>query len=134
MGMRLAGVTQGPRGRGNKKDSVTRCGMLARPRQGEREREREPLGTGEVAWRVICTHSPGLAPPWVLTGRLVPPPQEAPLTQDRPVLYDIKVLPGSMTPGYESWWRVGVAEASNQPRVQAAYDDLMVHVKETRKY
>lgn len=83
--MRLAGVTQGPRGRGNKKDSVTRCGMLARPRQGEREREREPLGTGEVAWRVICTHSPGLAPPWVLTGRLVPPPQEAPLSQDRPV-------------------------------------------------
>ncbi len=50
------------------------------------------------------------------------------------MLYDIKVLPGSMTPGYESWWRVGVAEASNQPRVQAAYGDLMEHVKETRKF
>ena len=41
MGTRFAGVTQGPRGRGDKKDSVTRCGMLARPPHGERERKRE---------------------------------------------------------------------------------------------
>lgn len=56
------------------------------------------------------------------------------LTQPLPVLYDIKVLPKSMTDGYESWWRVGVAEVSEQPRVQAAYNDLMAHVKETRDY
>ena len=56
------------------------------------------------------------------------------LTQDRPVLYDIKVVPGSMTPGYDSWWRVGVAEVSTQPRVQQAYADLMDHVKDTRKF
>ncbi|MEG1890078.1 MAG: 3D-(3,5/4)-trihydroxycyclohexane-1,2-dione acylhydrolase (decyclizing) [Clostridia bacterium] len=56
------------------------------------------------------------------------------LTQPKPVLYDIKVLPGSMTPGYESWWRVGVAETSVQPRVQAAYEDLCAHVKDTRDY
>jgi len=56
------------------------------------------------------------------------------LTQDRPVLYDIKVLPGSMTPGYESWWRVGVAEISVQPRVRKAYESLMEHVKDTRKF
>ena len=56
------------------------------------------------------------------------------LTQPKPVLYDIKVLPGSMTPGYESWWRVGVAEVSTQERVQAAYADLMAHVKETREF
>ena len=56
------------------------------------------------------------------------------LTQDLPVLYDIKVLPGSMTPGFESWWRVGVAEVSTQPRVQAAYADLMAHVKNTREF
>lgn len=56
------------------------------------------------------------------------------LTQPRPVLYDIKVLHGSMTPGFESWWRVGVAEVSTQPRVQAAYDDLMRHVGETREF
>ncbi len=56
------------------------------------------------------------------------------LKQDRPVLYDIKVLPGSKTPGFESWWRVGVAEVSTQPRVQAAYDDQIKHIKDTRKY
>ena len=56
------------------------------------------------------------------------------LTQPLPVLYDIKVDPHSMTPGYESWWRVGVAEVSTQPRVQAAYEDLTAHISETRKY
>ena len=56
------------------------------------------------------------------------------LTQPLPVLYDIKVVPGSMTPGFESWWRVGVAEVSTQPRVQAAYEDLQSHVKNTRDY
>lgn len=54
--------------------------------------------------------------------------------QPVPVLYDIKVLHGSMTPGFESWWRVGVAEVSEQARVQEAYEDLMRHVKETRDY
>ena len=56
------------------------------------------------------------------------------LTQERPVLYDIKVVPGSMTPGYESWWRVGVAEDSPQPRVREAYRSLVDHVKDTRKF
>ena len=51
-----------------------------------------------------------------------------------PVLYDIKVVPGTMTPGFENWWRVGVAEVSTQPRVQAAYKDLMAHVKNTREF
>ena len=54
--------------------------------------------------------------------------------QPLPALYDIKVLHGSMTPGFESWWRVGVAEVSEQERVQAAYRDLMEHVKDTREY
>ena len=54
--------------------------------------------------------------------------------QDRPVLYDIKVLPGSMTPGYESWWRVGVAEVSTQEKVQKAYADMQAHIRDTRKY
>ena len=56
------------------------------------------------------------------------------LKQDKPVLYDIKVLPGSMTPGFSSWWRVGVAEVSTQPRVQAAYDDQQAHIRHTRKF
>jgi 3D-(3,5/4)-trihydroxycyclohexane-1,2-dione acylhydrolase (decyclizing) len=52
--------------------------------------------------------------------------------QEKPVLYDIKVLPGSMTPGFESWWRVGVAEVSTQSRVQAAYAAMQEQVKKTR--
>ena len=56
------------------------------------------------------------------------------LKQDRPVLYDIKVVPGSMTPGYDNWWRVGVAEVSENPRVAAAYESLTEHVKDTRKF
>ena len=39
-----------------------------------------------------------------------------------------------MTDGFESWWRVGVAEVSEQERVQKAYKSLVEHVKETRDY
>lgn len=56
------------------------------------------------------------------------------LRQDRPVLYDIKVLPGTMTPGFDSWWRVGVAEVSTQERVQKAYADMSAHIENTRKF
>ena len=56
------------------------------------------------------------------------------LKQDKPVLYDIKVLPGTMTPGFDSWWRVGVAEVSTQERVQKAYTDMQAHIDETRKF
>ncbi len=52
--------------------------------------------------------------------------------QSKPVLYDIKVLPRTMTPGFEGWWRVGVAEVSTQARVQAAYQDMREHVKDVR--
>ena len=53
--------------------------------------------------------------------------------QSKPVLYDIKVLPRTMTPGFEGWWRVGVAEVSTQERVQAAYLDMREHVKDVRE-
>ena len=56
------------------------------------------------------------------------------LKQDKPVLYDIKVLPGTMTPGFDSWWRVGVAEVSAQERVRKAYSDMQAHIDETRKF
>ena len=54
------------------------------------------------------------------------------VNQPLPVLYDIKVLPGSMTDGYESWWRVGVAEVSEQPRVRAAYEAMRARIAKTR--
>ena len=51
-----------------------------------------------------------------------------------PVLFDIRVLPKSMTEGYSSWWRVGDTEVSENPRNLAAYQDHLAHVKDARKY
>ena len=51
-----------------------------------------------------------------------------------PVLFDIRVLPKSMTEGYSSWWRVGDTEVSENPRNLAAYADHLAHVKDARKY
>ncbi len=42
------------------------------------------------------------------------------LLSDKLNLLDIKVLPGTMTDGYEAWWRVGTAEVSNHPAVVEA--------------
>ena len=50
------------------------------------------------------------------------------------MLFDIKVVPGSMSDGFESWWRVGVAEVSNEPRVNEAYADLVENIAKTRDY
>lgn len=49
-------------------------------------------------------------------------------------LIDIKVLPGSMTHGYENWWRVGVAEVSTSKKVQSAYEENRENVKKARLY
>ncbi len=54
--------------------------------------------------------------------------------KDRPVLFDIKVLPKTMTDGYGSWWRVGDTEVSSRPENLAAYEDHLAHVKDARKY
>ena len=49
-------------------------------------------------------------------------------------LIDIKVAHGSMSGGYESWWRVGVAEVSESERVHAAYEDMQENIKLAREY
>lgn len=54
--------------------------------------------------------------------------------QSRPCVYDIKVLPGSMTGGYESFWRVGVAEVSRSPEVAAARKAMDREVRRARPY
>lgn len=54
--------------------------------------------------------------------------------QDKACVFDIKVLPKTMTPGFESWWRVGVAEVSKSEKVAAAYADMREHVKDTFDY
>ena len=59
---------------------------------------------------------------------------EAKKIQGVPVVFDIRVLPKSMTEGYGSWWRVGDAEVSENPRNLAAYEDHLLHVKDAKKY
>lgn len=49
-------------------------------------------------------------------------------------LIDIKVLPKTMTGGYESWWHVGVAGTSKDPKVKEAYRDKEKNLKKARKY
>ena len=51
-----------------------------------------------------------------------------------PVLFDIRVLPKSMTDGYGSWWRVGDTEVSENQRNLDAYRDHLAHEKDARKY
>lgn len=49
-------------------------------------------------------------------------------------LIDIKVMPKTMSKGYENWWRVGVAEVSTKPEVQAARKAIEEHLYEARHY
>ncbi|HDX9613383.1 TPA: 3D-(3,5/4)-trihydroxycyclohexane-1,2-dione acylhydrolase (decyclizing) [Bacillus toyonensis] len=49
-------------------------------------------------------------------------------------LIDIKVLPKTMTNGYESWWHVGVAEVSNSQSVQTAYESKVRNLQKARSY
>ncbi|HDR7687610.1 TPA: 3D-(3,5/4)-trihydroxycyclohexane-1,2-dione acylhydrolase (decyclizing) [Bacillus toyonensis] len=49
-------------------------------------------------------------------------------------LIDIKILPKTMTNGYDSWWHVGVAEVSNSPSVQASYESKVSNLQKARSY
>lgn len=49
-------------------------------------------------------------------------------------LFDIKVLPKTMTDGYGAWWHVGIAETSNNPKVQLAYKEKEQNLQAARKY
>ncbi|MGN0802507.1 MAG: 3D-(3,5/4)-trihydroxycyclohexane-1,2-dione acylhydrolase (decyclizing) [Candidatus Faecivicinus sp.] len=60
--------------------------------------------------------------------------EEAKSIQDRPVLFDIKVLPKSMTEGYNSWWRVGSVEVGGTEANRAAWQSHLDHVRDARKY
>ena len=54
--------------------------------------------------------------------------------QSVPCLFDIKVVHGSMSEGYDAWWRVGVAEVSKSERVQAAYEEMQENIAKARLY
>ena len=54
--------------------------------------------------------------------------------QTVPTFFDIKVAHKSMTDGYDSWWRVGVAEVSTSKTVQDAYEDMKANIEKARLY
>lgn len=54
--------------------------------------------------------------------------------QEVSTLIDIKVLPKTMTDGYDSWWNVGVAEVSGKPQEQAAYRRMQEGRSRARLY
>jgi 3D-(3,5/4)-trihydroxycyclohexane-1,2-dione acylhydrolase (decyclizing) len=49
-------------------------------------------------------------------------------------LLDVKVLPKTMTNGYEAWWRCGIAEVSEKESIQKAYEDMQIGIVKARKY
>ncbi|WP_432663080.1 3D-(3,5/4)-trihydroxycyclohexane-1,2-dione acylhydrolase (decyclizing) [Wukongibacter baidiensis] len=49
-------------------------------------------------------------------------------------LIDIKVMPKTMTNGYESWWHVGVPEVSENEKVQKAHDEMKEGLSKARQY
>lgn len=49
-------------------------------------------------------------------------------------LIDIKVLPGTCTEGFESWWHLGVAEVSTSEKVEKAHNEMEANKAKARKY
>jgi len=49
-------------------------------------------------------------------------------------LLDVKVLAGTMTDGYDAWWRVGTAKVSKRDSVVAAAEKQLEDVNKARKF
>lgn len=49
-------------------------------------------------------------------------------------LIEMKVLPKTMSEGYDNWWNVGVAEVSENQAVQAAYERRAEMLKTAKQY
>ncbi len=49
-------------------------------------------------------------------------------------LIDIKVLPKTMTDGYNAWWNVGLASTTQNGTQKAAYEQLLKNRAKARKY
>lgn len=54
--------------------------------------------------------------------------------QDIACLFDLKVIPKTMTDGYESWWNVGIATTSDKDSVKKACEGVMEGRNESRAY
>ncbi len=55
-------------------------------------------------------------------------------SQDIACLFDLKVIPKTMTDGYESWWDVGLADTSINPAVREAWEEVKEGREIARKY
>ncbi len=56
------------------------------------------------------------------------------LKQEKSTLIDIKVLPKSMTHGYDAWWRVGCTDNPRDKKQQRAKEEKDAMIKIARKY
>ena len=54
--------------------------------------------------------------------------------QDVACLFDLKVVPKTMTDGYGAWWNVGMAMVSESESVREAADEVLKYRAEARKY
>ncbi len=54
--------------------------------------------------------------------------------QDNACLFDLKVLPKTMTDGYDSWWNVGQASTSINPDVREVWEEVKKERKDARAY
>lgn len=54
--------------------------------------------------------------------------------QEIACLFDLKVIPKTMTDGYESWWNVGIATTSDKDSVKKACEGVMTGRNESRAY
>jgi 3D-(3,5/4)-trihydroxycyclohexane-1,2-dione acylhydrolase (decyclizing) len=56
------------------------------------------------------------------------------LASKKPVVIDVKVSAKTMTHGYESWWRVGTAQVSDNPEVVAAAKAMAEETAKAKKF
>jgi 3D-(3,5/4)-trihydroxycyclohexane-1,2-dione acylhydrolase (decyclizing) len=55
-------------------------------------------------------------------------------SQEKACLFDLKVIPKTMSDGYESWWNVGLADTSEKTSVNEAFGRVMEGRNAARKY
>lgn len=55
-------------------------------------------------------------------------------TQEDACLFDLKVLPKTMTDGYGAWWNIGIAQTSEKAAVRKACGEVLQKRKEARAY
>lgn len=54
--------------------------------------------------------------------------------EERTTLIEVHVVPGSQSGGYESWWRVGVAEVSKGEKVLQAHQQMDEKIQQVKRY